>query len=218
MKKSKVLVMILCAVLLVATTVLGTMAYFTDRESVTNTFTVGKVAITLDEAKVEPDGTPVTPAERTQDGNKYHLVPGQTYTKDPTMTVVKDSEESYVRMLVTINCAKEFDAIYAPAQADLTKIFNEYDGAVWLYEGETEDAANNTITYEFRYHETVKKADTDTPLNPLFTSITVPSTFDGDDMESIKDLKITVVGHAIQAATFDDADAAWAAFDGQNNP
>ena len=87
MKKSKVLVMTLCAVLLVATTVLGTMAYLTSEASVVNTFTVGKVEITLDEAKVNPDGTPVTPAARTDAGNVYHLIPGKTYPKDPIIHV-----------------------------------------------------------------------------------------------------------------------------------
>ena len=56
-KTKKVLILGLCAVLLVAASVLGTMAYLTDTKSVTNTFTVGNVAITLDEAKVKTDGT-----------------------------------------------------------------------------------------------------------------------------------------------------------------
>ena len=63
MKKSKVLVMTLCAVLLVATTVLGTLAYLTDRESVTNTFTVGQVDITVDEADVNVNGQPTLDAQ-----------------------------------------------------------------------------------------------------------------------------------------------------------
>ena len=53
--RSKALVLTLCAVLLVVATVMGTMAYLTSTDTVTNTFTVGKVAITLDEAKVNTD-------------------------------------------------------------------------------------------------------------------------------------------------------------------
>ncbi len=59
-KKTKALMLVLCAVLLVTASVLGTMAYLTSTDQVVNTFTVGKVAITLDEAKVNADGTPVT--------------------------------------------------------------------------------------------------------------------------------------------------------------
>ena len=37
--------------------------------------------------------------------NSYKLMPGTTYTKDPTVTVKAGSEESYVRMKVTFNNA-----------------------------------------------------------------------------------------------------------------
>ena len=48
-----------CAVLLVVASVFGTVAYMTSKDQVKNTFTVGKVAINLDEAKVTEDGKPV---------------------------------------------------------------------------------------------------------------------------------------------------------------
>lgn len=216
MKKSKVLITILCAVLLVTVSVLGTLAYLTSQDEVVNTFTVGKVNITLDEAAVYVDGTEIPGADRVKENN-YHLIPGQTYVKDPTVTVKAGSEESYVRMLLTLNCADEFDAIYAPDKADLTTIFNGYDAANWVYENVTRDTAKNTITYEFRYKEIVAKSATDTKLDALFDSITVPSIFDSKDMKSIANLKITVVGHAIQATGFANAESAWTAFNEQIN-
>lgn len=216
MKKSKVLITALCAVLLVTVSVLGTLAYLTSQDEVVNTFTVGKVNISLDEADVNEDGTEIVGADRVKENN-YHLIPGQTYTKDPTLTVKAKSEDSYVRMLLTINCAEAFDEIYAPAKADLTTIFNGYDATNWVYETVTRDTAKNTITYEFRYKEIVTKSATDTKLDALFDSVTVPGTFDSEDMKSIKDLKITVVGHAIQATGFTNEDAAWIAFNEQIN-
>ena len=54
--QAKVLVAALCAVLLVVGSVMGTLAYLTDRQAVVNTFTVGNVDITVDEAPVTPDG------------------------------------------------------------------------------------------------------------------------------------------------------------------
>ena len=215
MKKSKILITVLCAVLLVTISVLGTLAYLTSQDKVVNTFTVGKVNIELDEAKVKTDGT-IDGTERVKQ-NTYHLLPGKTYTKDPTLTVKAKSEDSYVRMLLTLNCADEFDAIYAPDKADLTTIFNGYDATNWVYETVTRDTAKNTITYEFRYKEIVTKSATDTKLDALFDSITVPSAFDSKDMKSIANLKITVIGHAIQATGFANEDAAWAAFNEQVN-
>ena len=75
--RSKALLLTLCAVLLVAASVLGTMAYLTSTDEVKNTFTVGKVKINLDEAKVGLDGTPVEPAARVK-SNEYKLMPGHT--------------------------------------------------------------------------------------------------------------------------------------------
>lgn len=103
-KTSKALLLTICAVLLVAASVMGTMAYLTSADEVKNTFTVGKVAIKLDEAKVDANGKAVEPAVRVQ-ANEYKLLPGHTYTKDPTVTVLKDSVESYVRLKVTLNKA-----------------------------------------------------------------------------------------------------------------
>ena len=216
MEKSKVLITILCAVLLVTVSVLGTIAYLTSQDEVVNTFTIGKVNISLDEAAVYADGTEIPGADRVKKNN-YHLIPGQTYVKDPTVTVKAGSEDSYVRMLLTLNCADEFDAIYAPNKADLTTIFNGYDASNWVYETVTRDTAKNTITYEFRYKEIVANSATDTKLEALFDSITVPSSFDSKDMESIANLKITVVGHAIQATGFANAESAWTAFNEQIN-
>lgn len=211
----KVLLLILCAVFLIGTTVMGTLAWLTDRETVTNTMTVGKVDITVDEAKVDLNGIAIPDAERVQT-NEYKMIPGQIYTKDPTMTVAGDSEEAYVRMLLTISCKNELDAIFAPDGVDLTTIFKGYEKDIWVFTKETVGAAN-TVTYEFRYKETVKPNGENVVLPALFTSFTVPGELDGEDLESIKNLTITVEGHAIQAAGFDTDDLAWAAFNTQNN-
>lgn len=211
MKKTKPLFLALCAVLLVAVSVFGTLAYLTDTSTVVNTFTVGKVKLKLDEAVVDQTGTPT--GGRTEGGNEYHLIPGETYTKDPTVTVLKGSEESYVRMLVTFSCASELDAIFAPSGAVLTDIFNGYDATTWVYTAEERNAQENTITYEFRYKETVKAdADSDLALVALFDSITVPQDLTGEQLETIADMEISVEAHAIQAAGFADADEAWTAF------
>lgn len=210
MKRSKPLVLALCAVLLVVGTILGTVAYLQDTASVVNTFTVGNVHLKLDEAVVDEKGEPT--GGRTESGNAYHLLPGETYTKDPTVTVLKGSEESYVRMMLTLNCASELDAIFAPNGAVLTEIFKGYDATKWEYVDVTR-GNDNTITYEFRYFETVKpEKDTDLVLDALFDTVIVPNTMTGEQLATIADLKITVEAHAIQAAGFANADEAWAAF------
>ena len=211
--KSKALLLTLCAVLLVAASVLGTMAYLTDKETVTNTFTVGKVKIELDEAKVDENGTPVEGAARVK-ANEYKLMPGHTYTKDPTVTVEKGSEKSYIKMTVTFSKANELDKIFAPDGATLTSIFNGYDSKEWTAKDSTKDTEKNTRTYEFWYKEAVDASKEEVKLDALFDSITVPGTITKEQLAKIEDMTITVNAYAIQADGFEDATAAWAAYKG----
>ena len=211
--RNKALLLTLCAVLLVAASVLGTMAYLTSTDEVVNTFTVGNVKIKLDEAAANADGSLVEGAARVK-ANSYKLLPGHTYNKDPMVTVLNGSESSYIKMTVTFSNASQLDAIFAPNGANMTSIFNGYDAANWLYKGNTKDAANNTRTYEFWYKETVAAPTADVALDALFDSITVPGTITNAQLATIEGMTITVNAYAIQADGFDTAEAAWAAYAG----
>ena len=206
----KAMLLVLCAVLLVAGSVMGTMAYLTSQDEVTNTFTVGSVSIKLDEAQVDKDGTYVNGHDTRVKANEYHLLPGHTYFKDPTVTVLKGSDASYIRMLVTINEQNDLDAIFAPTGADLTSIFGNVSSD-WTLVKETEND-DDTRTYEFRYKETVAAPDADVILDDLFETITVPSTITAEQLATIQGLEITIVANAIQADGFENADDAWNAF------
>ena len=238
--KSKALLLTLCAVLLVAASVLGTMAYLTSTAKVENTFTIGKVEIKLDEAKVTTDGKPVEGADRVT-GNSYKLMPGNTYTKDPTVTVLNGSDAAYVRMKVTFNNAKAIIALCTdPEFADevtgaenafpLIRMVNfvkanaaKWDGIIPDNMVETEDMladakyfaydkTADTLTYYFYYNETVGAPDGDVVLPVLFDSITVPYWATGEQLNALNNFQITVVAEAIQAGSFANADKAWEAF------
>ena len=207
----KKLMTVLALVLVIAMSVAGTYAYLTSTDEVVNTFTVGNVAITLDEAKVDANGNVVQDAARVK-ANSYKLLPGHNYAKDPMVTVKAGSESSYVKMTVTFTKAAELDAIFAPNGAPLTSIFNGYDGTTWIYKNVTENTTDNTRTYEFWYKDTVAAPTTDVALDALFDSITVPSTITNKQLDSIKGMTITVNAYAIQADGFTTPEAAWAAF------
>ncbi len=220
----KVLLLVLCAALLVSASVLGTIAYLTDTEEAVNTFSVGHVYIALDEAKVDPvTGQAVEPAERVQK-NEYHLLPGHTYVKDPTVTVLANSEESYVRMLVTV---KEYNQLTSAMPVDkYPEYYAEYNGTqIFLLEklvtgwnSETWVFTNfNNGVYEFRHNGTVAKNTGDTALDALFDEIVMPGALTNAQIAKLNELQINVVAHAIQADGFADANAAWTAFDGQND-
>lgn len=208
----KAMLMTLCAIILVVATVFGTMAYLTSTDKVVNTFTVGNVAIKLDEAPVDGNGKATT-GDRVK-ANSYKLLPGHVYDKDPTVTVLANSETSYVKMTVTFSNANELDAIFTPNGADLTSIFKGYDAANWTAKGSTKDADANTRTYEFWYKEAVGAPEADVALDALFNSITVPGSITKEQLATIEGMTITVNAYAIQADGFDTADKAWEAFEG----
>ena len=204
----KKLMTVLALVLVIAMSVAGTYAYLTSADKVVNTFTVGDVQIKLDEAKANPDGSLVQGADRVK-ANSYKLLPGHNYNKDPMVTVLKGSENSYVKMTVTFTKAAELDAIFAPNGANLLSIFKGYDSSNWTYKGNTKNAADNTRTYEFWYKDTVAAPDADVALDALFDSITVPGTITNAQLATIEGMTITVNAYAIQADGFADADDAW---------
>lgn len=222
MKKTrKILLMAACAVLLVCISVGATVAYLTSTDSVTNTFTVGQVKITLDEAEVNADGKPVnkdgnvvtnlSDAKRVQ-RNSYKLMPSHEYTKDPTVTVKANSEESHVRMLVTVTFDKTLTDTALATQLD--DIITGYDSTAWprnAYKVDTKDG-KTVITYEYRYKDTVSAGDTDEKLPALFTGIKVPDDWTNEKLAEFGGIKIDIVAEAIQADGFADADAAWKAF------
>ena len=158
-----------------------------------------------------PDGTYETNHDSRVKANDYKLLPGHEYIKDPTVTVLEGSESSYVRMLVTISNANALKEVFGDDFLP-EKYVKGWDSTAWIASGITENTTANTITYEFRYKETVAAPTADVVLDDLFESFTVPGSVNNDQLAKLKDMTITVVAHAIQADGFDNADAAWAAF------
>ena len=209
--RNKALLLVLCAATLVVGSVFGTMAYLTSTDKVENTFTVGSVKLELDETDVNVDGTANLPNIRDTE-NKYHLVPGHTYIKDPTVTVVQNSEDAYVRMVVTVENFEQLKKALPQkdAQGNVIETNSKYygedgtfllqmlcldkdgnctwDSENWTYVQSKENAAKGI--YEFRYNGNsenkngivTKNTKGNTTLEALFKSITVPGELDNDGL------------------------------------
>ncbi len=183
----KALLMSVCAVALVVASVMGTMAYLqAETGPITNTMTVGKVAITLDESKVNLDGTVVDGAAPVTQ-NDYKLVPGQTYTKDPEVHVTAGSENCYLFVEVV-------NEIAAIEKSGATTIAEQMAAKGWTKIGDT----------NVYYHNAVAKAGDDVPV---FDSFTISN--DVNDLQPYDGKTITVKAYAVQAEGFADAVAAW---------
>lgn len=188
-KKTKALMLVLCAVLLVTASVLGTMAYLTSTDKVVNTFTVGKVAITLDEAQVKEDGTPVAGAARVKE-NAYHLLPGHTYTKDPTVHVQANSENSFIFVKVENGIAR-YEAGTTIAAQIAANGWTPLEGVANVY-----------------YKAYTKSAEI-TDL-PVFGNFTIADNANGaDGWNDIAEAKVTVTAYAVQTSGFNSETDAW---------
>ncbi len=211
-------VLIAALSLITITSTLLTFALLTyQTDTVTNTFTVGQVYLKLDETDVNELGVPIENAPRVIN-NEYKVIPGKTYVKDPTATVLAGSESSYIRLLVTITKTNELKEVLGENFLPENYVTG-WNKDIWTCTNITENN-NNSITYEFRYYKLasgiVDGTKQDVVLEPLFTNFTAPSSLNNETLKKIEGFEIKVVGHAIQADGFKTADEAWAAFDIEN--
>lgn len=192
----KKIVSVCLVVCLLATAIIGTtLAYFTDTKEVTNTFSSGNVTIKLDEARVDEDGKEITGvgAERVL-GNAYKLYPGNTYDKDPTITVADGSEDCYLFVRV-VNGLADLEA------AGDTTIAKQMEEHGWTpVVGET-NVYMQAGTYSAKGSVTV------------FDTFTIDTAETATTLANAEDVVITA--YAIQAEGFKTAQAAWDAVYGE---
>lgn len=198
MRKGKKALMALCAAAICLSSVFGTMAYLTDSDTAVNTFTVGKVEITLDEAKANKDGSLVADADRVQE-NEYKLLPGHTYQKDPTVHVDDKSEDSYLFVKVENEIyAIEDDTTTISVQMT-AKGWKAVDGQTGLYVYVGTTAAPLAV-----------KAGADIPV---FEQFKIAGTVDNATLAGYAGKTITVTAYAVQKDGFEGqtASAIWTA-------
>ena len=223
MKNSKlrrVLLLLACAVMLVSLSVGATLAYLTSTtKEVVNTFTVGKVAITLDEADVDENGDYVYSTD--EDGeeyvarvtkNEYHLMPGQKYIKDPTIHIDGNSEEAYLRIVVTVTNSANTDAFFK--KYAMTDVLDGIATTLssWNVVSNTLDTETDTRTYVMDYKETI---DGETDDIVLFSKIVIPGEVTNAELLLMEGTDLSIIAYAIQAEGFENAEEAWEAFDAQ---
>ena len=211
-KTSKAILLVLCALLLVGGSVMGTMAYLTyQSKPVQNTFTVGNVNLGggtttgpngetivqegLDEAMVDEYGKPDSSGARVL-SNEYKLIPGHTYVKDPTIHVGAESEACWLFVSVSngIEAIEGGNTIAAQMEANGWK---QLAGDVYYYDTkvETTTASKDIV---------------------VFSEFTIKEDVELKELQDYKAANITLIAYAVQAEGFDSAQAAWAATFGAN--
>jgi hypothetical protein len=208
-KFTKALLIAVCALTLVAATFAGTLAYLTaETQAVVNTFTVGKVAIKLDEAKVDANGAIITGegAGRVEGNgnpiNTYKLVPAKTYIKDPKVTVLAGSEKCYLFVKV-----ENAISAYEVAADKGDTIAEQMAANDW-----SQLTVNDAPVANVYYHAAVDASTSADDMEyPVFGSFTLNGEVDAEDLQVIKDMTITITAYAVQAEGFATAADAWKA-------
>lgn len=215
--KKKSILMAAIAVMLVAVLVVGgTLAYFTDTKSATNTFTMGNVAITLDETDVN------NPDARTTKGNTYNVYPGQTVKKDPIVHNT-GKNAAYIRATVNVSNWMNLVSAYYPDfketfpndgyKAALNLLVGEL-GEGWsvvdVVKGDTFTIGQFDAKFILKYDGTLAAGSETTPM---FTQVMVPAGLDNANASTFSSVKVQA--QAIQADGFGTWEAAFNAFDGK---
>lgn len=202
--KKKITAIFLCVALVAIAIVGASLAYFTDTKTATNTFTMGDVKITLDEANANGEGRVTS--------NEYNVYPGAVVTKDPVVHNT-GSNAAYIRATVKVegwvktckDCYK-FDGTggYANTLVDYLVVEDQL-GAGWSVEKAMVDANGNDVTFVLKYDgKLAAKGDT----TAMFQQVQIPAGLENGQTLGM----ITVKADAIQTDGFDTWEAAFAKF------
>ena len=214
MTKKRFVAILLCVTLVALAAIGATFAYLTDTKTVDNTFTMGNVAIKLDETNVnDPTGDRVT-------SNAYSVYPGAVVTKDPIVHNT-GKNAAYIRATVNVSNWMNLCAAYYP---DFKETFpnDGYKAALNLLVGELGEGwsvvgveAGDTFTIGQFDAKFILKYDgalaSGADTTAMFQTVTIPAGIDNANTDSFKEVK--VVAQAIQADGFDTWEAAFAAYD-----
>ncbi len=186
--RTQAAVLVLCVIMLAAASIFGTVAYLTDWQAVTNTFTVGRVSITMDETDVDANGLQDSPIRVRE--NSYKLMPGHTYTKDPTIHVGANSEDCWLFVKVENQIAGiESDTTVAAQMA--ANGWSALEGAANVYAYKAIATAGEDIL--------------------VFATFGVDGNVDNAALADYAGKTIVVTAYAVQADGFATAAAAWSA-------
>ena len=217
-KLRRILLTVCSAALLVCVTVGATVAYLTSTDAVTNTFTVGRLSIELDETDVNVDG--VKDGEYPVKANDYKIMPNHKYVKDPTVHFAcswdstdkkyedVNSEKAYLFVAVKNGLAAVEAAADDEYKQIATQITDNSWGALTSTDGKQIKVNDYAIYYQIA-NASATKSD-----YKVFEEFKITSELSNEanatlKMDDYNNKTIDVKAFAIQYDGFTDANDAW---------
>lgn len=203
MKRNFKTITTICA--LVGVLAIGSIsAYFTDGDTATNTFTVGRVEVDFQEPNWEPDDV-------------KQITPEEEFAKDPQVKNV-GVNDAYVFLEVTIPCANvktagEDGTVISAAK---TQLFTYDLSSNWVaVETDTEDANENRYVYAYVGTDkaTMEALAANATTPALFTHVRFANVVEDQKLED-QNLDILINTYAIQTDNLNDNDTT---IDGNNS-
>lgn len=201
--KKKIVAITLCVAMLAVMLVSGSLAYFTDNDAKTNTFTMGNVAIHIDEWMKDENGNWI----EYEDQELHPIAQSKAPFNKMVETVNDGSEDAYIRTFITCPAADWNDLGYGfQSGADAQDIVNE-DGTTihkldkWSYVGPTTVKGEEVYIFVCEHYDAIPAGDSILSL----TKVWVYDTVDNDDIDS--EIKVHVYSEAIQSENLTYAEA-----------
>lgn len=189
--KKKIMTLSLVVALAATAVIGGTLAYFTDTEEETNTFTVGNVDITLTEPEWNADDAV--------------LIPGREIAKDPTITVEADSQRAYTFMEVQLS--DDFaDLLQTYADAKEYDLSDEEDRNALIEAWFVSEVSPKVMSVDLADKSLILGVLS--PKDPgesvtYFDAVTVPTDVDQTMIKENGTYEIYITAYAIQAEGFE---------------
>ena len=169
MTKRKILALALTLCMAAILIVGGTLAYFTDTDDATNTFTVGNVDIILTEPNWDGSGSEDAP----------EVYPGEPLAKDPTVTN-DGANPCFVRIQVTgLDCLGNAGMI------------------TYRTDNVTDKLGENWVLHTDGYFYYNKVLEVGAKTDALFDQIVIPTGLTNGDAET--EFNVVVTAEAVQA-------------------
>ena len=200
--KKKIFIVALVVCIMAVSIASASIAYFTDTESATNTFTSGDVEIALYETNDEDEETDVTTVtdHKFTYTNKY---PGETFAKKPTIKNVAN-DAAYVAGIITLGSGDGADITTLLDDAAAVKAFLTGGAMNDATTKIVRDESAKTITIYIIAADAVAKDGTFV----LFNNVEIPAKWDSAEMAKFANLTIDVKAYAVQKVGFNSAAAA----------
>lgn len=195
--KTKIVVVALIACILAVSVASTTIAYFTDHDSKTNTFTYG-------------GGVYISLSETNATGVYTVTSPGQVIDQQPTVKNV-GKDDVYLGAIITLKSQTIYlsDQISVEPTAGKTLVTDflsggAFDDSQGDFKVKATTSGEDTFKVYIVYNKTLAKDES----VKLFDGIRIPNGWDHDEMKYMEDLKVTIDTYATQSVGFSSAEEA----------